>query len=257
MDDSVGLLVIADRASAGVDRLVSSIERFNTEKLPVSFVGSAADALELVAGGGLDAVAVLDPRLGFVRPFGSADFVGLDGTPHVFASEERERLVDSDADGAEMTRAARDALEVRDPRQLRSRGLSVWSAAEVRAWRDDWLAPRGWTYEDALAFCPDPCAWCLAWRLARGGALEVREPIVAVIDTDARVLDYRSRGITVADLARAYVGVVTPAGTHQWESDERAAVLAQRMSSATLARAVALRTTRKAPRVQRWFGLSR
>ena len=257
MDASVWLLVIGDRARPGVGRLLASIDRFNTEDLPLTFTASTADALEFAVSGAAEVVVVLDARLEFLRPFGRADFTLRDGTAYAFASEERERLVDGDDGEAAGRGAAWEELGVRDSRRLRGRGLSVWSAPVVTSWRDGWLSPRGWTFDDALALCADPDVWYLGWLLRDSPAVAIDEPIVAVIDTDARVLDYRARGITAVDLARAYIGVVTPLGTHGWERDERQAVLARQVSTATLTKALALRTTRKAPRVQRWLRLSR
>lgn len=255
MSEAVGCLVIAEHELP--TRFTASFGRWNVDGLSLRRVGSPALALREAITGEVDSVVVLDPRIEFLRPFTRADLHDAKGRPLAFASEERERLVDGSDPGADVRTAIRGAVGGDDRRDLRARGLRLWSGSVIRSWQATWLEPRGWTFEDALAAHPDADAWYLAWLLREHGpSAAIREPIVAVMDTPQRVLDYRLRGMTRADLARGYVGMLTDGPASWLDGEAPGAALGERLPAAGLARAGLLRATRTAPRVQRWLGLS-
>ena len=90
----------------------------------------------------------------------------------------------------------------------------------------------------------------------------MREPIFKMIHSSSQHLEYVLKGVSIDDIARGYVGLIVNSGySRQFglvDFDEpRYRALGQYLNHRELGRAFALRCTRKAPRVQRWLGLSR
>lgn len=263
MSEPLGLVVLA-AGERPLDRLGASIRRFNADDLPVRVVRAdqaIAPVLDLWRTTPYGACVVVDPNVEFVRSFGVRDFLDPDGIPYAVLSEEAERRVEGapDLTAADAARdAAQDALGLTDRRRLIARGVAVVSTAALRAFHDEFLQPRGWSYTDALAVCPDELAWYHTWlRVGGPTPFVLREPLVAALDTPGRRSDYRMNGVTAADVARGYVGIL-------WPDDARSAAehgagatsaLAAGLTGRELAAATARRVTRKAPRVQRWLRL--
>lgn len=259
MPEPVALLVVAAEGSSSLDRLRVSLDRYNADRLPLTVVATAAEALE-VAAAESGAWVVVDPRVQFIRPFGRADVMADDVTPFVFASEERERLVTQGAIEADPLDAARADLDVDDQRRLHVRGLGAWSSRMLNAWRTEWLEPRGLSFADALRRCPDPHAWYVTWlQRTAPSDLALHAPIVAMLDSAQARQDADLLSVTLTDLSRSYLGVVLPCdepAAHLERAPRRPQVLAESLSMAELSRGLVARWTRKAPRVQRWLGLT-
>jgi hypothetical protein len=85
----------------------------------------------------------------------------------------------------------------------------VFSSVVLRSFRDSFLAPRGWSYLDALAEAPYEFSWYNMWlQKVRVVDIHVREPLVKVFHHEGQHLEYILRGITVDDIARGYVALV-------------------------------------------------
>lgn len=288
MAEAAGLVsVLAPADLAAARRLLGSIREHNTDGLvvhllapeamrtelapllgddvsllPLEELDPAAPTLGFAATGILDSYVCMSPRLVFVRAFDASDFVIADGGPLVLVSEERERHVDRDSPAGSCFAQVADLVGLVEPRRLVARGLAVLSGVVVTSLRHDWLEPRGWGFAEAMAACPSEYDWHNAWLMRTHVVpYELREPIVAMLDTQERRLDYELRGVTRTDLARSYVGAVSgPPPELAWLGDARvpaSTVLARQLTGAQLRRALLLRVTRKAPRVQGWLGLSR
>jgi hypothetical protein len=250
MTEPVGLVILGSGQHSAALR---SATHFNVDTLPL--IQHSGHALDLWATRSFDTYVVVDPRVEFLREFQASDFTTIDGIPYMVVSEESERRVEDLERGAPLREAALAEVGIADSRALVSRGLAVLSARVLQSFHDDFLIDRGWTYDDALAMCHDEFAWYNAWlRAADLIPVVMREPLVAVVDTPGRAFGYRLHGVTRADLARGYLGMIWPdmdAGAEPSPAD----LLAERLSTGELALAWTRRVTRKAPRVQRWLGI--
>ena len=265
MADALGLVVLA-ADERPLSRLGASIQSFNAEKLPVRVVRAAespAAVLDLWRTVPYDVCVVVAPTVEFVRPFGVRDFVRADGVPYAVVSEEAERRVEGAVDlgAADAARdAAQEALGLTDRRRFVSRGVAVVSARALRAFHDEVLRSRGWSYDDALTVCADELAWYHSWlRAGSPVPFAQREPLVVPLDTPGRRSDYRLNGVTAPDIARGYLGVLWPSDEATVRRSEHGAgavsALAAGLTAGQLSRATVRRLTRKAPRVQRWLRL--
>jgi hypothetical protein len=88
----------------------------------------------------------------------------------------------------------------------------VFSGTVLRSFVADFLEPRGWTYRDALAEAPYEFTWYNLWlQTSRVIPIHQREPLVKVFHHEAQYQEAILQGITQADLARGYLGVVVNA----------------------------------------------
>ena len=219
MHDLALLTVIADDVDPAA--LLDSLERFNTEHLPVVVAGIGAAPLveprpgvelvtsrarsvaEALLGFGAEGTArhwvCVDPRTQFLRPFGSEEFLRDMDTSYVFATEDRP----ADAGTDEVQRTLGTSLH---PCRRSGPGL-VMSASIVDRWRSECLGPRGWSIDDAVTTVPSAGDWYLGWALnhLEDPAL-VREP--AIVSMAACAVSYDYLGMTLEDLSRGYLAVV-------------------------------------------------
>jgi hypothetical protein len=129
-----------------------------------------------------------------------------------------------------------------DPVMRTSHGHQVFSAKVLQSFRDEFLAPRGWSYADAVAFSPYEFSWYAMW-LQKSQVIPIyqREPLVKVFHDEEQHLAAILSGIGPEDLARGYVAVVVNSnfsrdlGAVSVASD-KAAALAPYLSYQELAR---------------------
>jgi hypothetical protein len=203
-----------------------------------------------------------EPQALMLRQFDSAEFFAAPGVPYAFVSEYVEARVSTD----EFT-TTRDA-QLRDARRILGlpsaplrtcasmQILSDKPLAELRAF---W-AGQGLTYETALKACPDAMSWYAFWLEREGFAGEVeREPIFKDLRSENALVDFFLKEETLADLSRGYVGVVLDANASdlEWRRDPRSRIIAERVDSKTLVKALCTRWLRRAPRLQRLLARAR
>lgn len=157
----------------------------------------------------------MDSDAEFVRPFTESDFMADTETPFTFLTEDADLRVEPGyfADTWQ-TRAVslekiREEVGYEGLWPLTVHGHAVFSATALRSFREDFLAPRGWGYADALAISPYEPSWYNAWVLhARPIEVIRREPIVKTFHTPTQHLEYVMRGVSEEDVARGFVAVV-------------------------------------------------
>ena len=157
----------------------------------------------------------VDSDAEFIRPFTVADFMFDPETPYSVLVQDLELAVEPayysqywQSREKEITHIA-DLLDL-DPRViLTCHGHQVFSTQVLESFRNDFLAPRGWSYRDALAQAPYEFTWYNLW-LQKTTLHEIhpREPWVKVFHHEGQYLEYVSRGVSVEDLARGYLAVV-------------------------------------------------
>jgi hypothetical protein len=203
-----------------------------------------------------------------VRPFGIGDFMADTTTPFTFLTEDAELQVEPQyfreywAARDRMLVGLREYLGLPGHPYATCHNMAVFSGVVLASLRD-FLSDRDLTYADALEICPYEFSWYNFWLERHGGIPRiVREPIFKMIHSSSQHLEYVLKGVSIEDIARGYVGLIVNSGySRQFglvDFDEpRYRALGQYMSHGELGRAFVLRCTRKAPRVQRWLGLSR
>ena len=157
----------------------------------------------------------VDSDAEFIRPFYRSDFMVDEDTPYTVLVEDNELKVEP--------RYYREywqqrELELRhiqelvglDTKVVRTcHGHQIFSAKVLRSFKTEFLAPRGWSYADALEASPYEFTWYNMW-LQKRRPIEIhqREPLVKVFHNESQHLEYVMRGVTTADIARGYLAVV-------------------------------------------------
>ncbi len=151
----------------------------------------------------------------FIRPFGVADFMRDADTPYSVLVEDNELKVEPRYHrehwiGREQSlRHIQNAVGLDDPIVRTCHGHTTLSATVLQSFVEDFLAPRGWDYRDALAVAPYEFSWYNMWlQAAHPIPIHQREPLVKVFHNEDQHLEYILRGVTVEDVARGYVALV-------------------------------------------------
>lgn len=157
----------------------------------------------------------MDSDAEFVRPFYESDFMATETTPYTFLTEDADLRVEPSYFAQTWENRAASLEKIREEIGYQGRwpltvhGHAVFSATALRSFRDDFLAPRGWDYADALEISPYEPSWYNAWVL-HANPIDVvrREPIVKTFHNSTQHLEYVLRGVTEEDVARGFVAVV-------------------------------------------------
>lgn len=203
-----------------------------------------------------------------IRPFSRTDFMANETTPFTFVTEDAELHAEPGYFAQYWEARERMLVALREYLELPARpyatchNMAVFSTPVLESLRA-FLGERGLTYASALELCPYEFSWYNFW-LERNGGIDrvVREPIFKMLHSSSQHLEYVLKGVTTADVARGYVGIIVNSGYSREfgvvDFDEpRYRALGLYTGYRELFRALALRSTRKAPRVQRMMGLSR
>jgi len=151
----------------------------------------------------------------FIRPFRRSDFMRDEHTPYSVLVEDNDLKADptyfaTHWPGREASiRAIMAEIGLDDPIMRTSHGHQVFSSRVWASFVADFLAPRGWTYRDAVEFSPYEFSWYAMW-LQKTAVIPIhqREPLVKVFHTEEQHVMSLAQGVTEADLARGYLGVV-------------------------------------------------
>ena len=157
----------------------------------------------------------VDSDAEFIRPFGRADFMYDEVTPYQVLVEDRDLMVEPryfreywQERHATLQLIARE-IGLDDRVILTCHGHQVFSSDVLRAFREDFLEPRGWTYIDALRIAPYEFSWYNLWlQKSQVIPIHAREPWVKVFHHEGNHFEAILRQVRVADLARAYIAVV-------------------------------------------------
>ena len=100
-------------------------------------------------------------------------------------------------------------LELEDPRTLTCHNMTIFSAKVLKAFKEKYLLPRGYTYIDLLKKSPYEFSWYNFW-LQKDITIPIvfREPLFKMFHTKNQHLEYIRKKITIKDIARGYLGVV-------------------------------------------------
>ena len=157
----------------------------------------------------------VDSDAEFIREFRVSDFMFNQETPYSVLVQDLELAVDPEYYHQYWQTREKEIKHIADlvgwdtPVILTCHGHTVFSAKVLKSFVDEFLQPRGWDYRDALAESPYEFSWYNMWlQKSKAIGIHPREPWIKVFHTEAQHLEYLMRGITVADIARGYLGVV-------------------------------------------------
>lgn len=178
----------------------------------------------------------------FLRPFGFSDFMRDSSTPYTVLVEDKDLATEPTYYrqhwvGREVAiRRIMELVGLDDPVMRTSHGHQVFSSSVLSSFVRDFLAPRGWTYADAIDASPYEFSWYAMW-LQKSLAIPIhqREPFVKVYHDEEQHLAAILSGIGPEDLARAYVAVVVNSNYSRGQglvaaSSDKAAALAPYLS---------------------------
>lgn len=157
----------------------------------------------------------MDSDAEFIRDIHVSDFMVDAMTPYTFLTEDRALRADPGYyeehwvhRQPHIERIAEE-IGLADQPLRTVHGHAVFSATVLRAFWDRFLSPRGWGYSDALRVSPYEPTWYSFWLLKdRTIPIVTREPIIKTFHSATDYLGYATRGISLADTARAYAGIV-------------------------------------------------
>jgi hypothetical protein len=133
-------------------------------------------------------------------------------------------------------------VELDDPVIRTSHGHQVFSSVVLESFVRDFLAPRGWSYADAIDASPYEFSWYAMWlQKSQAVPIHQREPFVKVYHDEEQHLAAILSGIGPEDLARAYLAVVVNSNYSRGSgvvsaSADKPAALAPYLSYGELAR---------------------
>lgn len=199
----------------------------------------------------------VDSDAEFIRDFTAADFMANASTPFTLLTEDADLQVERDYfSHTWITRARsleriREAIGYQGVWPLTVHGHAIFSSTVLASFRNEFLAPRGWTYVDALKLSPYEPSWYNAWLLHRK-PIEIirRDPLVKTFHTPTQHLEYILRGVTQQDVARGFLAVVVNSNFSRGEGvvplvESPTQALASYVRAGDLIRAAAHRVQRK------------
>jgi len=157
----------------------------------------------------------VDSDAEFIRPFGISDFMFDSVAPYSVLVQDLELAVEPEyyhqywvSREAELRRIA-ELVGVDSRVVLTCHGHTVFSRTVLESFVMDFLAPRDWTYADALEFSPYEFTWYNMWlQKSHVIAIHPREPWIKVFHNQAQHMEYLLRGVELSDIAHGYLGVV-------------------------------------------------
>lgn len=91
---------------------------------------------------------------------------------------------------------------------LTCHAFAIFSAKVLRAFHEKFLVPRNLTYLDILAKSPYEFSWYNMWlQKDKTIPIQFREPLFKFFHHKNQHIEYLLRNVTLADLARGYIGV--------------------------------------------------
>jgi len=157
----------------------------------------------------------VDSDAEFIRPFSVSDFMFDSESPYSVLVQDLELAVEPEYYNQYWVSRETELRNIAELVGLDSRvvltchGHTVFSRTVLESFVKDFLAPRNWTYMDALEFSPYEFTWYNMWLLKTGEiGIHPREPWIKVFHNQSQHMEYVLRGISLSDIARGYLGVV-------------------------------------------------
>ena len=157
----------------------------------------------------------VDSEAVFLRPFGFEDFMETDLVPYTVLVEDRELAVEPHYYREHWTTRQKSIQRIHDEvgvedRVLRTcHGHQIMSSVVLQSFKEGFLAPRSWTYSDALRFEPLEFTWYNMWlQKSQRIPIRAREPLVKVMHHEGHHIEHILRNVHMEDLKRGYLALV-------------------------------------------------
>lgn len=157
----------------------------------------------------------VDSDMVFIRPFGRSDFIDSEHRPLVVSTEATELRIDPFyysrywQHREESLRKISHHLGVSDERYASYHTVQIMNSRILKGFKEQFLEPRHWTYADALTVSLWEFFWYTTWALHQKDVPVSRsDEIVKVVHHQGEHLALQSLGVSEADLARGYIGVI-------------------------------------------------
>lgn len=164
-----------------------------------------------------DVYLCLDSDAVFIRPFDANDFLSADGTPYSTIDEAHDLLEDAARQkrGRVYDDYIREAQAFQHMFARRGRRYSfgpfplIWHTAVWKSLEDNYLHPKNMSFADAIALAPVESRWYGEALLAyKAIDLLPCQALFKVYHYAWQFDQDRKSGITIADLAKLYCGVI-------------------------------------------------
>lgn len=158
----------------------------------------------------------VDSDAEFIRNFYISDFIAPNGVPYTFLTEDRALLLDSyyyTLCSWETRKKRIDdicrVINYAPPYFETSHGNVTFNATVLEHMYRNFMQKNSLTYIDLLSISPYEFSWYNMW-LKKNKIIPVhkREPVILYFHHENQLKNYKSAGVTLSDLARAYVGIV-------------------------------------------------
>lgn len=150
-----------------------------------------------------------------LRPFGYQDFMYNESVPFTVLVEDHDLKIDPRyfedhwSGREESLQKIQEFIGLSDARLLTCHGHQVLSSTVLSSLKTELMQPRGLQYLDLLQISPYEFSWYNFWlQKSHSIPIETREPYFKVIHSSDQHLELALRGITLADISRAYIGVI-------------------------------------------------
>lgn len=158
---------------------------------------------------------VVDSDMMFVRPFTRDDFMFDENTPYTILVEDNDLQTDPryfveqwQSRSAHLDRI-KETVGLDDRRTLTCHNHQIFSATVLDSLKSNFMDPGGYSYQDLIRLAPYEFSWYNFW-LQKSHAIPIiiREPLVKMLHHDGHHLECATRGTTLDDVARGYLGIV-------------------------------------------------
>jgi len=157
----------------------------------------------------------LDSDGQFIRDFFVSDFMYDADVPYTILLEDNELKVDPEyyhqhwQEREKWIRKIQETLGLIDRRMLTCHGFAILSAKVLESLYKNFMSPRQLTYIDLIQMSPYEFSWYNMWLQKDNTIpLYMRESVFKCFHNQNQHLDYLKKGITLADIARGYLGLV-------------------------------------------------
>ncbi len=158
----------------------------------------------------------IDSDAEFIRPFYASDFIAPDSFPYTTLTEDFSLIVDSyyyhmcGWEGRKKRiQRINEAIDFPQTNFETSHGCVVFNSRVLKDFYENFMLKNGFSYIGILKICPYEFSWYNMWlQKTKVIPIHKREPIILCFHHEQQLKQYKSAGIALADLARAYVAIV-------------------------------------------------
>ena len=149
----------------------------------------------------------VDSEAYFIRPFYARDFMYDEHTPYTTLIEDNELKVDPDYYQAwwpmreAVLRDIMFKIELDEQVMLTAHGNLTMNYRVLKSLEQEFMTPRGWTYQDLLRDNYFEFSWYNFWlQKTKVIPIHAREPVIKIFHQEGQFVEYKLREITESDI---------------------------------------------------------